>query len=976
MKTWMGRLALLVVFALVGCGGGGGGDSSTFAIEGRVLNGVIVGSTVEVFRANDGGVLGTAVTDVNGRFSARVSHQGPYRLRAHGGKLNGADYTGILEALCSGGSVCLITPHSTVLSRLVDEHGFNPGDAASHLANGLGFDADPFAGGVPVKNFDLAAARQAIAGGDGLAEWVSNVVAWATGENAEPPAGVVGSGPAEPPAPPADPDPPPPPEPDPDPEPITPDPEPDPVVPVTHTVSTVAGAGGNIELPSQLVDHGAIATFTVTPNDGYEIAAATGCNGTLSGNTYTTGVITDSCTVSASFNLRSYAVTSSAGVGGGINPSNVAVDHGTTATFAVTTEAGYSLGSVSGCDGNLDGNTYTTGAITADCTVDAHFVTAQYTLSYAAGPNGTLGGDTVQTVNHGGAGTMVTAVPDSGYSFVEWSDASTTNPRTDSNVTGDLSVTASFALNSYSVTATAGAGGSIGPASQMIAHGSTATFIPVPEYGYGIATVSGCGGTLDGSTYTTGVITEACAVDASFRTLDLSWSLAGGELAAATVGEPALYDLHERLILGGDVNPSDISWSGGDPSIPEWLNLSPASGLLSGTPSESDWGRNEFQVVATRIDGESRSAVHTIKVGGVYLEVIQISAGHSHTCAVTTDGGAKCWGRGDSGQLGHGGGSSNVPVSVTGLTSGVASISAGQTHTCAVTTGGGAKCWGSNWAGALGIGSSSSSTPMDVISLTSGVASISAGHLHTCAVTTSGGARCWGESRSGRLGGGSRETDVPGLASGVISITAGGQHTCAVTTDGGAKCWGSGWYCQLGHGINESQITQVGECTLPRWSPVDVSGLTSGVASISAGEHHTCAVTTSGGAKCWGRGDNGRLGNGWVLADIPVDVMGLTSGVASISAGYRHTCAVTTSGGARCWGLGTSGQLGGGSRETDVPGLASGVISITAGGQHTCAVTTDGGAKCWGRNDYGQLGDDSIEDSSLPVRVLSGVDIP
>ena len=190
MKTWIGRFALLAVFALVGCGGGGGGDNPTFAVEGRVMNGVLVGSTVEVFGANGRSGLGTTTTDANGRFSTRVSQQGAYRLRAHGGKLNGDDYTGILEAYCSGGSVCLVTPYSTVLSRLVDEHGFNPGDAASHLANSLGFVADPFAGDVPVENFDLAAARQALAGGDGLADWVASVVAWAMDETKESPTGV------------------------------------------------------------------------------------------------------------------------------------------------------------------------------------------------------------------------------------------------------------------------------------------------------------------------------------------------------------------------------------------------------------------------------------------------------------------------------------------------------------------------------------------------------------------------------------------------------------------------------------------------------------------------------------------------------------------------------------------------------------------------------------------------------------------
>jgi hypothetical protein len=285
----------------------------------------------------------------------------------------------------------------------------------------------------------------------------------------------------------------------------------------SYTVSATAGTGGDISPASQAVSHGAAVAFAIAPETGYSVDSVSGCGGSLEGNTYNTGVITGACTVEASFALNSYGVTATAGGGGNISPASQMVEHWAMATFSVAPETGHGIVQVTGCGGSLDGTIYTTGPITGPCTVTATFALNQYTLSYAAGPNGSLEGETAQTVSHGTSGTAVTAAPAVGYSFVDWSDASTANPRTDSNVAGDLSVSASFTLISYNVTATAGDGGSIDPVSQAIDHGNTATFTVMPESGYRIATFSGCGGSLNGNTYTTGSITEACTVEVHFK---------------------------------------------------------------------------------------------------------------------------------------------------------------------------------------------------------------------------------------------------------------------------------------------------------------------------------------------------------------------------------------------------------------------------------------------------------------------------
>jgi alpha-tubulin suppressor-like RCC1 family protein len=158
---------------------------------------------------------------------------------------------------------------------------------------------------------------------------------------------------------------------------------------------------------------------------------------------------------------------------------------------------------------------------------------------------------------------------------------------------------------------------------------------------------------------------------------------------------------------------------------------------------------------------------------------------------------------------------------------------------------------------------------------------------------------------------------------------------------------------------------------------VNVLGLSTGNTLISAGYNHTCALTNTGAVKCWGENIYGQLGDGTNTDSYsPINVLGLGSGVIDLTNGYWHTCALTSTGGVKCWGENSGGQLGDGTTTdrwtpVDVQGLTSGVIAISAGRYHTCAVTSGGQMKCWGDSDQGQLGDGSAGYRTTPQDVIS-----
>jgi len=256
-----------------------------------------------------------------------------------------------------------------------------------------------------------------------------------------------------------------------------------------YTLTYAAGPNGTISGTSpQTVSAGSSGSaVTAVPSTGYHFV---NWSDGSTANPRTDANVLANKSVTANFAINTYSLIYAAGANGtisGTSPQVVAYGGSGTPVTAVG-NAGYHF--VSWSDGST-ANARTDTNVIASKSVTASFAPNTYTLTYAADANGTISGTSPQTVNHGGSGTAVTAVADSGYHFVSWSDGSTLNPRTDTGVTGDKALTATFAPNGLeTITAIAGVGGTISPAGAvLVADGSNQTFTITPDAGYSIAQV-------------------------------------------------------------------------------------------------------------------------------------------------------------------------------------------------------------------------------------------------------------------------------------------------------------------------------------------------------------------------------------------------------------------------------------------------------------------------------------------------------
>ena len=263
-----------------------------------------------------------------------------------------------------------------------------------------------------------------------------------------------------------------------------------------YTITATAGANGGISPSgSVMVSYGDSAVFTVTPAGAYHISDVVIDGGSVGAiPTYTFHTVTGNHTITASFTINGYTITSSVTGGNGmITPSgSISINSGRDTTVTMTPNTGYHIDSIF-VDGSYTGNTSldTIQNVTANHTITVKYAINTYAIiSGVTGGNGTIAPFGTTTLNYGES-QIYTMTPNTGYHidsiFVDGSYSGTTSPDTIKNVKVNHTIRVTFANNQYTITASTSSNGMITPNGIIIvSYGSDTTFTITPNIGYNL----------------------------------------------------------------------------------------------------------------------------------------------------------------------------------------------------------------------------------------------------------------------------------------------------------------------------------------------------------------------------------------------------------------------------------------------------------------------------------------------------------
>ena len=425
-------------------------------------------------------------------------------------------------------------------------------------------------------------------------------------------------------------------------------------IPSTYTITASAGANGSISpSPSTSVTSGADQTFTITPNTGYKVASVT-VDGTALASpvtSYTFTNVTANHSISATFAINTFTITSSAGANGSISPSaSTTVNYGANQTFTITPNTGYKVASVT-VDGTALASpvtSYTFSNVTAAHSISATFAVNTFTITSSAGANGSISPSASTTVNYGASQTF-TITPNTGYKVASVTVdgtalASPVSSYTFSNVTAAHSISATFAVNTFTITSSAGANGSISPsASTTVNYGASQTFTITPNTGYTVASVTVDGTALASpvTSYTFTNVTAAHSISATFavNTFTITSSAGANGSISPSASTTVNYGANQTFTITPNTGYTVASVTVDGTALASPVTSYSFSNVTAVHSISATFAVNTFTITATAgANGSiSPSASTTVNYGASQTFTITPNTGYT-VASVTVDG--------------------------------------------------------------------------------------------------------------------------------------------------------------------------------------------------------------------------------------------------------------------------------------------------------------------------------------------------
>jgi alpha-tubulin suppressor-like RCC1 family protein len=515
----------------------------------------------------------------------------------------------------------------------------------------------------------------------------------------------------------------------------------------------------------------------------------------------------------------------------------------------------------------------------------------------------------------------------------------------------------------------------IAPGTVSVVVGGTATLVATPRDAQGnpininvttwatnnsaVATVSSTGvvtGVSEGGPVT--ITAQAGTVSGTAYVTVTAVPIATIEVTSATtsfeVGETMQMTAIAKSANGAVLADRSVEWSSSNNALAT-VN---ASGLVTAIAAGN---------VIITASAEGKSGTRQLEVTAAPLTLAAITTGGFHSCALLSDGSARCWGVNANGQIGDGTTTNRLQATQVAGGHRFKKIAAGSQGTCGITIADQALCWGKGQNGNLGNGQTSDRhLPDSVTPIAEPFIQIapSPATNSTCAITATSKLYCWGYDPSGQLTGSPSVRNPTLLPTGntppIVELSVGETFGCGRTAAGASWCWGLNNRGQLGDGT-----------TTLKTAPVTVLG-GHVFTMLRSGSAHSCGLRNDGTIWCWGKNDTGQLGDGSeIFRTTPVQA-GSFSDYVYVSAGMDFSCGVRTGGSAWCWGSNNNGQLGDGTKiDRALPIQVGGGKSFSAlasGVYHTCGIASDG-VYCWGANS-GQVGDGTEIARLTPVKVM------